>query len=425
VRLQPDIGQQFSEPVGRGGGYEILSAELLGGIGQATDTRRGRRSGTVKSSINPSSACLQLSASCRDNIWAYEARRADWRLAIASEGSMPQQVGASESNPPTLDQVVDGICTAERALLSDPASFRMALVNSRTVLSGPAEFHRVHTRVILAHKRDKWYSEIQEVEQTYHPEWKSDPEVRYYVAKGSVILDWTRSRAIVTPFENGWNIFSEWAYVRHLGFNVNRRIAQSGGADYDRIQLHRPDNPDVTQPLLPDFLAKNLQHYWVLRQPDFIDGHRCWVVEWPGMDRIWVDSDCGFAIRRRIYHWAPDKQLRCEIDQKDIREVRPGVWIAVEQVVRNYANRAGQWSLLRRLRRWLKQIAEDYNSPGMPERRFEASDSDTTWRIEQIEFDTVPDDLFDCRLPVRTYVYDRVHDSKFSVVAGGGPFEAY
>ena len=115
------------------------------------------------------------------------------------------------------------------------------------------------------------------------------------------------------------------------------------GADYETIQRNQPDNVDVTHPLLPEFLTKSLASYRVLPEPELVDGHRCWIVEWPGMDRIWVDPECGFVIRRRIYHWGPGKPLRCDVVQKDIREVRPGLWIAFQQIVENYANPARSW----------------------------------------------------------------------------------
>ena len=308
----------------------------------------------------------------------------------------------TDRQPPSVDEIVSGIGTSARRLLSDPASFRIVVTSEGTVVHGPKELRRVPCREILAHKGDNWFVQAQLVEASDDPETGYD--VRLYVAKGPKVLNWLRSysQAVVTPFEDGWNIFSYWDYVRQLGYDVNRQIAASCGADYDRVRNSDVLNPDLDHPLLPGFLEAHRQNYTVLPEAETVDGHRCWVVEWPAMDRLWIDSQCGFTIRRRAYHWAPDKPLRCEIFQRDFRQVRPGLWIAWEQTVDRYANVAT-------------------TSP----RRWGTVDLRTTCVLEEIEFDTVADELFEIPLPVGTFVVDRFRESHFKVTETGKPFDVF
>ncbi|HEX4146654.1 MAG TPA: hypothetical protein VHY91_24340 [Pirellulales bacterium] len=309
---------------------------------------------------------------------------------------MSQPACTIDQQPPGLDEIVSGIGASARLLLTDPASFRIVVTSEGTVVDGPKEFGCLPCRAILAHKGDKWFVQAQLVEAL--DEFGFD--VRIYAAKGPKVLNWTEalSHAVVTPFEDGWNIFAWWSYVRQLGYDVNRQIAHSCGADYDRIRNSDVLNPDLCHLLLPGFLETNRRNYNVLRQPETVDGHLCWVAEWPGMDRLWIERECGFAMRRRASHWAPDKPLRCEIFQHDFREVRPGLWIAWEQTVDRYADVAT-------------------TNP----RRWGTVDVRTTCRLQEIEFDTVSDDLFDVRLPVGTFVIDRFNDSQFKVSETGGP----
>jgi len=303
---------------------------------------------------------------------------------------MSQPVTFAAGGPPSLDEIVTGIGAAKRALLSDPVSLRIQLVATAKLVNGPARYSRVPVHVVLAHKGNRWYGEVGLVE----PSGDFGRDRRYFVAQGPTVLNWMRDNphAVVTPFENGWNVFQQWTYVRQMGFEVNRQIAESGGADYEAIQKQDAENPDVTHPGLPDFLVANLRRYRVLPAAEVVDGHACWVVEWPGMDQMWIDAAHGFVLRRRVYHWGPGRPVRCEIQQRDCREVRPGLWAAFTQLVDEYANphwaRRGRWNTI---------------------------DLETTTTVEKIEFDTVADDFFDCPLPARTVVLDGLHDTQFCV----------
>jgi hypothetical protein len=57
-----------------------------------------------------------------------------------------------------------------------------------------------------------------------------------------------------------------------------------------------------------------------------IEGSRCLQIEGPG-DRLWLDADHGFALRRRELDWEPNASRQLEIDAQDYAFIRDGIWI--------------------------------------------------------------------------------------------------
>jgi hypothetical protein len=123
------------------------------------------------------------------------------------------------------------------------------------------------------------------------------------------------------------------------------------------------------------------QSYELEEKTDVVDGSTCVVLKGslnsilqPAMlvgnltDRIWFDRDHGLALRRR--EWARDGQVQMRWENSELREVEPGVWLPT--LCRHDAFAADappEWK----------------GKPVMTEEI----------RVEKIEINHVPDDLFD------------------------------
>jgi hypothetical protein len=53
----------------------------------------------------------------------------------------------------------------------------------------------------------------------------------------------------------------------------------------------------------------------------------CHVLERPGFDAIWVQTEPTFAIRRRQFHWSQSGALRQDATFTEMQEVAPKVWL--------------------------------------------------------------------------------------------------
>jgi prepilin-type processing-associated H-X9-DG protein/prepilin-type N-terminal cleavage/methylation domain-containing protein len=157
----------------------------------------------------------------------------------------------------------------------------------------------------------------------------------------------------------------------------------------------------LRMPLLPDFLATNASKYNVQREPESIDGTAYWIIEWPGMDKIWVDAAHGYAVRRRIFHWTPGGPLARQIDNSDFREIKPGLWFCFVQVVESYAD-------------------PDFESKSL----WGKANNRATYTVSDIDLSHAPDGLTAVRLPVGTMVKDEVRKIEYTVTDDeGDPFK--
>jgi hypothetical protein len=60
-----------------------------------------------------------------------------------------------------------------------------------------------------------------------------------------------------------------------------------------------PVNPDVREAAMPLRFALELSDYVLNPELEVVDGHRCCVLESPALDRLWLDPQIGYAIRKR------------------------------------------------------------------------------------------------------------------------------
>jgi hypothetical protein len=225
------------------------------------------------------------------------------------------------------------------------------------------------------------------------------------VVKERFLLEWDQanSSAILNQFEDGRNIYSGLYYTRNLSLDAPKYIAKANGADVAAMRAIPQIADWVALPYLPEFLQANRRQYKVLPRPEKIDGSLCWVVEWPGMDRFWVDPQRGWVIPRRQYCWGPGKPMRFEFRHRDYREVKPGLWLPYGQSEYHYAS----------------VVAEKEALWGQVTARCE-------YTVQSLAFDNVADSFFDVKLPPGTRVLDIARQFRYatSEKQGTDPFAA-
>lgn len=64
-------------------------------------------------------------------------------------------------------------------------------------------------------------------------------------------------------------------------------------------------------------------------------GRACHVVEVPGLDKLWIDTERGFALVRREIHYSTGGPLRQVTDASDWQQVGTGTWFP-KRIVREY-----------------------------------------------------------------------------------------
>jgi len=71
-----------------------------------------------------------------------------------------------------------------------------------------------------------------------------------------------------------------------------------------------------------------------------VDGLHCLILSRPGLDRLWLAKDRGWAIVRREWRWSLDGPLKRRIDNRDFREISPGIWIPYKGVMEIFGHPA-------------------------------------------------------------------------------------
>jgi hypothetical protein len=301
--------------------------------------------------------------------------------------------------PPSLDEIIQGIERTE-ALFFNSDSLLIRYERSKTQkITATFYGELLLARWELAYKGDKWRNERTFTQPKETKKLLIPGKPKSAVLQGKVQLEWDQQFQMVTldPFKGESNIYRGLFYIRNLSLDAPKHIAKSNAVDIAPLREIEALKDDLALPFLPDFLRKK-QQYTVSSQRENVDGVPCWVVEWPGMDRFWVDPKRGFAIPRRKYCWGPGKPLMFEFRNREYREVKPGLWLPFLQIEDRYASIKAEKEVL-----WGKV----------------ASRSD--YRVTLAKFDTLSDTDFDVTLPVGTRVFDFVRDFNYTV---SGPTDA-
>lgn len=308
------------------------------------------------------------------------------------------------SEPPTLQMIIDGTKKTERLLFeSESMLIRYERAESTTVTRIPNGGDLMLREWCTAYRNGKWFSEIRFTQPYESKDSVVHGEPHTTVLKDGFVLEWTQHNksAVLDALDLGANTYRDMVYMRHLSLNYPKYIARSLGLEGRMDEIRQRFGRDVDFPLLPEFLEENESHYRVLLKPELVDGVECWVVEWPGMDRLWVDPKRGFAVRRRTYAWGLNGPLRLDIVNKDYQEVKEGLWLPFTQIETRYFN-------------------PKYRQPGLAGKvRFKA-----VYKVKSIEFDQLTDAFFDITLPPGTWVLDVPREFRYVVTdESSDPFE--
>lgn len=301
----------------------------------------------------------------------------------------------TDATAPTIDQVIAAWDSLEKRFFG-ASSFLLVYerTNSRDVTASLASGSLLPAVWRFAHKGDQWLVERQFTKPYESKKIHVPAEPKTEVVRKNLILEDTpeNRRALLMAFDLGQNIYGGLFYTINLSLDAPKFIASSNGVGDKMDEIRRRYADDLDFPFLPDFLRQNRSYYRVLPTAEEVDGKKCWVVEWPGMDRIWVDPLLGYAARRRAYCWGPGKALKLEIFNKDYRNVGNGLWLPFAQIVDKYASVVAENPSI-----WGKVTCI------------------TEYKVESIEFDKLTDAFFDIHLPPGTVVLDQVRHFEYVV----------
>lgn len=315
------------------------------------------------------------------------------------------------ASAPTVEQIRQEL-EKQEAILFGPKGFFCRVHRTECEVITPSRYGNLYYDVefVVARKGDHWLTqkayinvdeevvECPEGGKVYLPKKPTTS-----VMKDGLIFQWLEAKDVATvdPFGEGQNMHQSMDYLRQLGFDASKHLAHSAKADYSRIRKTQWLREYIDHPFLPAYLQENQSKYRILSEQQAVDGAACWVLEYPGMDKIWLDPARAYAVRRRIYHWGPGEPRRFEIVNSDFKEFLPGLWLPQAQVVEQYA----------------KIAYEDRSIWDKPTCRLH-------YQLVAMEFGDIPDDLF-CPdvLPGMT-IYDGVRDIQYRIAAKGeDPFE--
>lgn len=286
----------------------MLGAAVLHGKGQAT---------------------FVASIRARSHAWRHMRHAVGWLWAVVSiafSGSLAQAA-------PTVDEIAQHI---QRAYASVPA-FQVAWTMQTHPIVG-ADIRAV--KVFSTFARDEYASSGQKRYRKYtEPTNTGGRQECVFVSKDDV----TESQIIEhTPGKSKPGIGN---YIVHKGEGRTRNhmnqavqlLECMGSPFYDgpyldvwRMQCFRTGAKTGSfTPFHPFSLVAALGSgkYAVLPAQQSVDGAPCWVVEYPSMDKLWLDPKCGYAVRKREWHWGPGEPLMVRYHNRELTAVGAGVWL--------------------------------------------------------------------------------------------------
>lgn len=313
-------------------------------------------------------------------------------LALAQ---LPMRASASDTT--SLATIIQGLRSYEAKLFQHTGEFQIRL-KSRVSDITPAKGKILPIKWQLARKKDLWYTWACALHQP-------DSCAEIQIAKKGKLFEWRQDDrfCFVHNFDNGWNIFEHWGYFQRLGLNIYRYIAETNGIDYQALTSmdeNRGEHAVVSRPMVPSCLEANAGKYLVHADKARIDDGFCWVVEYPGVDKLWIDPDKGFVVRKRIYHFGFGKPVWGAIHNSDYREIKPGLWVPFTQVEDRYATMSYHPQSL-----WGKVLQE------------------VTYEVDDFSLSKVDESLFDPRVKPGVMVWDSSRNIEYPISdANADPF---
>lgn len=301
------------------------------------------------------------------------------------------QSSANAQSKPTLDEIIAAWEQTEKLLFeSDSFLLTYERTQSKDIIPSLMSGGLLNAKWTIANRGSQWY-----VERSFtNPKTSPEPKPTIYIVRKGFILEWTdyNHRAVIDHFGLGRNIYNGLDYFRNSFLDAPKYIARTVGAEERIDEIRKQWRLYTAYPYLPGFLRENKSRYRILPETEEIEGVTCWVVEWPGMDRMWIDPMRGFSIPRREYHWGPDLPLKYDIRNRDLKEVKSGLWLPTKQIEYRYADIEAENKSI-----WGKITCQ------------------SEYVLNSIAFDTLTDAFFEKALPDGTFVYDVTRDMQYNV----------
>jgi len=325
-------------------------------------------------------------------------------------------VVAQETVPPTLDDLLNEFRSIEQKLVTEKKQIRLDFIVEAGQNPTPSKFSEAPGAFEwnLLRNGDLW--------KLSHPTFLSrtidGASVMVkgwstHAIKGTFLFLRSHEREIVIVYSSekiNSGVVNGIEYHTFLGYNLAKEIMKAIKVDYavdyakvleDQVSSYQLK--DV--PFLPDCLEEHRDSYRVLPEPETIDGHLCWVVERPGMDKLWVAPDLGYMLCKRQFHWRPGKPLRRETRAKEFKEIEPGLFFPMAVEVDKYAGYEWEDEAI-----WNKITGQ------------------SVYRVKDISFSNITDADLAIALPIGTRVVDEARGVEYIVQEDGadpfaGPLE--
>jgi hypothetical protein len=259
---------------------------------------------------------------------------AAWFIGLAASSAMAQ-------TPPTLDQILEAMRRAESRFFGNESMLvKYERIKVTNMLPSSGE---LPVEMTIAYRGNKWFVQKRFTHPMKTAQYVVPSKPKIQVVKDGFILDWDQSANLVYVDEKGGlglGLYYGLLYTRNLSLDAPKYIAKCGGPDLSTVREKVPDIAAL--PFYPEYFRQNMVHYKILPKTETVSGMDCWVLEWPGMDRLWVAPTRDYAVVRRAYCWGPSKPLRLDVTHADYREVKPGFWLPFSTIEDKYADiRAG------------------------------------------------------------------------------------
>jgi hypothetical protein len=146
-------------------------------------------------------------------------------------------------------------------------------------------------------------------------------------------------------FFNGTNSWhhnlTQHEATQFLGSDRTTRLALGYYLDMigfpcDPLGKERTTAGDSGEPYRLDALIPSGKYQ--LDGEEAVDGLACVILSRPGLDKLWLAKDHGWAIVRREWRWSVDGPLKRRIDNRDFREVAPGAWLPFKATMEIYGH---------------------------------------------------------------------------------------
>jgi hypothetical protein len=242
---------------------------------------------------------------------------------------------------PTFDAVIKGFTETKKLLFEETPELlltcRLEIVEHLD--PNDKEGHR-RGEWLLMRKENMWRTEVRPLDAETMPDGyplSMDPIIR--IIKNGMGIEHTayNTNVVVSPLAPlnvSTNMFREWGYFNRVGYGISEAIIISNKKNYkefyDTAQTESTLDT-LLHPDMPKYLEQNVDKY-IFRDSETIDGRQCWVIEWPEHDKMWIDPECGWAIRKRVHWYQREKVREWELVNRDFKEIKPGLWLPMTQV---------------------------------------------------------------------------------------------